>query len=49
MEKRLLLKSGASLQIAKIGAGSIDEAANNNFKSFSYSKFFARDTPETVC
>ncbi|EIJ5166947.1 phage tail tape measure protein [Salmonella enterica] len=40
--KEAIAEIGASLQIAKIGAGSTDEAANN-FKNF-LSKIFARDT-----
>ncbi|WP_423825431.1 phage tail tape measure protein [Salmonella enterica] len=40
--KEAVAEIGASLQIAKIGAGSTDEAANN-FKNF-LTKIFARDT-----
>ncbi|HCO8543043.1 TPA: phage tail tape measure protein [Escherichia coli] len=40
--KDAVAEIGASLQIAKIGAGSTDEAANN-FKNF-LTKIFARDT-----
>lgn len=40
--KQAVAEIGASLQIAKIGAGSTDEAANN-FKNF-LTKIFARDT-----
>ncbi|HCN2379011.1 TPA: phage tail tape measure protein [Escherichia coli] len=40
--KEAVAEIGASLQIAKIGAGSADEAANN-FKNF-LTKIFARDT-----
>ncbi|MGS3938809.1 phage tail tape measure protein [Escherichia coli] len=40
--KEAVAEIGASLQVAKIGAGSTDEAANN-FKNF-LTKIFARDT-----
>lgn len=45
--KEAVAEIGASLQIAKIGAGSTDEAANN-FKNFSYQNFCPRYS-ETVC
>lgn len=44
--KEAVAEIGASLQIAKIGAGSTDEAANN-FKTF-YQNFCPRYS-ETVC